>query len=210
MDPWILIAITFLEILFLVIPALIASKVEHKSFKQELREMGFSKSSKPKTALLIKILAGLSLGFIFFLIGGYIATFFRVVIIEGFGIEVVKEGEEGAIQTAPTQPNLLQVIIIVALQIIIIAPCEEGFFRGFILKKIRSNTSLFYAILISSTFFAIYHVPPFLVPLTTIITFFGYYFTFGVLLAIIYVNFDNSLIPCSVAHAFFNILILLF
>ena len=42
-DPLILIALIFLELLLILIPAFIAGKIEKKSFKEELNEMGFQK-----------------------------------------------------------------------------------------------------------------------------------------------------------------------
>ncbi|MFX1502753.1 MAG: type II CAAX prenyl endopeptidase Rce1 family protein, partial [Promethearchaeota archaeon] len=92
---------------------------------------------------------------------------------------------------------------------IITGPCEEAFFRGFLIKKLKVKLKLSYSIIFSSIIFTLYHIPPFLVPLTTIITYFGYYFAFGVLLSLVFVYFKYSLIPCSVAHSCFNILILL-
>ncbi|MHA1292966.1 MAG: lysostaphin resistance A-like protein [Promethearchaeota archaeon] len=209
-NPWILILLTFLELLLVLIPAFIAGKVEKKSFKEELNEMGFCKNTAPFIKNLHKIISGLLIGFIFFLIGGFIIIFFKYFIVENiFGASFVKEGEQGAIKTDPIQPTILQIIIIIILQVIIVGICEEAFFRGFIIKKCEKKMNLIYAVLFSSICFAFYHIPPFLVPLKTIITYFGYFFTFGILLALVYLYFDYSLIPCVVAHSFFNILILI-
>ncbi|MBD3342602.1 MAG: CPBP family intramembrane metalloprotease [Candidatus Lokiarchaeota archaeon] len=57
------------------------------------------------------------------------------------------------------------------LEVLIVGPCEEGFFRGFVLKKSENKLKNTSAILFSSLLFALYHVPPFLVPISTIITF---------------------------------------
>ena len=57
-DPIILISLSFLEILLILIPALIASRVEKKPFLEELKEMGFQK--KP-TTLLVGFLVTFSL-----------------------------------------------------------------------------------------------------------------------------------------------------
>ena len=205
-DPWLLIGLIFLEILFVVTPAYICSKIEKKHFRELLSEMGFQRNED----VFIKIIAGVSIGVIFFFFGDLVIIFFRNIVIANiFGTGFIQEGQEGAITTMPIQPNFSQIIILILLQIIIIGPCEEAFFRGFLINKIRSNIKLTYSILISSVLFTFYHVPPFLVPLPTVITFFGYYFTFGLLLALIFIYFDNSLIPCSIAHSSFNILLLL-
>ena len=205
-NPWILIGLIFLEILFVIIPAYISSKIEKKSFKKLLFEMGFQKNDD----ILIKIIAGLSIGVIFFFFGNFILIFFRHIVIENlFGTKFIAEGQEGVISTLPFQPNMVQIIILVILQIIIIGPCEEAFFRGFIIKKLNVKMKIVYSVIISSIFFSFYHVPPFLVPLTTTITYFGYYFAFGVLLASIFIFFEHSLIPCSISHSCLNVLLLL-
>ena len=205
-NPWILIALTFLEILLIFVPAVISSKIEKKTFKQLLSEMGFQKNEE----IFIKIIAGLSIGILFFFLGDFLIIFFRNVVVENlFGSKFIEAGQQGAISVAPVTPNLIQLSILIILQIVIVGPCEEAFFRGFIIKKLKVKMKLGYSVIISSILFALYHVPPFLVPITTIITFFGYYFIFGVLLAFIFVYFNYSLIPCTVAHFCFNILILL-
>ncbi len=204
--PWILIGLIFLEILFVIIPAYISSKIEKKSFKELLFEMGFQKNDD----ILIKIIAGLSIGVIFFSFGNFILIFFRHIVIENlFGTKFIAEGQEGVISTIPFQPNIVQIIILVILQIIIIGPCEEAFFRGFIIKKLNVKMKIAYTVIISSILFSLYHVPPFLVPLATTITYFGYYFVFGVLLASIFIFFEYSLIPCSISHSCLNVLLLL-
>ena len=205
-NPWILIGLIFLEILLVIIPAYISSKIEKKTFKKLLFEMGFQKNND----ILIKVVAGLSIGVIFFSFGDFILIFFRHIIIENlFGTRFIEVGQEGVINTLPILPNIIQIIILVILQIIIIGPCEEAFFRGFILKKINNKIKLAYSVIISSILFALYHVPPFIVPLTTTITYFGYYFAFGVLLALIFIFFEYSLIPCSISHSCLNVLLLL-
>ena len=126
-----------------------------------------------------------------------------------FGTQFVEQGVENAITTEPFNPTITQLIIIITIQIIIVGPCEEGFFRGFIIKKSQKKMKLIYSVILSTFIFTIYHVPPFLVPGSTIITFFGYFFTLGMLLALTFIFFKNSLLPSSIAHSMFNILILI-
>ncbi|MFW9998888.1 MAG: lysostaphin resistance A-like protein [Candidatus Hodarchaeota archaeon] len=205
-NPWILIGLTIFELLFVIVPALVSSKLEKISFKDAINQMGFQKNED----ILIKIISGLSFGILFFFFGNYIIIFFRDFIVRNlFGSEFIELGQEGVIDTTPILPNLGQLIILVILQIIIIGPCEEAFFRGYLIQKIKTKLKISYSIIISSIFFTIYHLPPLLVPITTIITFFGYYFIFGILLSLIYVYYNYSIIPCSIAHSCFNILILL-
>jgi membrane protease YdiL (CAAX protease family) len=210
-NTWILIGIMLLEILFIIIPALIASKVENTSIKDEIIFMGFHKNIDSIQKNIIKVLVGIGLGFTFFFISGYIIYLFKNIIVKSlFGSGFVKKGEQGGINTVPLEPNLFQLIIIIILHILLVGICEEAFFRGFIIKKCEMKLNQVFAILFSSVCFAFYHTPPFLVPITTIITYFGYYFTFGVLLSVLFKIFHNSLIPCAIAHGILNTLILIF
>ena len=209
-NPWILIGLTFLEILFILLPALIASKVEQTTIKEQLKEMGFQKNKEPLLLVFIKISTGLGIGILFFILGGYLIFFFRNILIESFfGTGFTKQANEGAISTQPIQPNVIQLIVLIITQILITGICEEAFFRAFIIKKSNKKVNLTSSIIISSFFFTLYHVPPFLVPLSTIVTYFGYYFIFGILLSLILLYFKYSIVPGSVAHSIFNILIII-
>jgi membrane protease YdiL (CAAX protease family) len=210
-DPIILISLSFLEILLIIIPALIASKVEKKPFLVELKEMGFQKIPTTLRKMLLKVVLGFLIGIIFFFISSFIMFIFVKYIVQIlFGTQFVEEGINNAISTSPNSPTIIQLIVLVAIQVVIVAPCEEGFFRGFIIRKSRKKMKLLYSITFSSIIFSIYHVPPFLVPLSSIITFFGYYFLFGILLSLTFILFKNSLLPNSIIHSTLNILILLF
>ncbi|MGQ4873233.1 MAG: CPBP family glutamic-type intramembrane protease [Promethearchaeia archaeon] len=178
-NPWILIGFMFLELLFIIIPVKISTIVEKKRFLDILKEIGFKYKNEHYLKKILKIFAGISLGFFFYFIGGYIIFFFRNIIIENiFGTTFIKTGEKGAIETSPVKPNIIQLVIIIILEFLLVAICEEAFFRGFLLTKLANKIKKYYATIISSIFFAIYHVPPFLVPIATIITFFGYFFFF--------------------------------
>ncbi len=146
-NPWILIFLMFLELLFIILPGLISSTVEKKPFKEVILDMGFQKNDD----ILIKIVTGFFIGIIFFLCSNYITLFFRDFIVRTvFSSEFVEQGQSGGIGTTPIQPNFIQIIILIILQIIIIGPCEEAFFRGFLIKKIENRLKLHYSIIISS------------------------------------------------------------
>ena len=210
-DPNILILISFAEILFILVPSLIAAKIEKKPLMVEVKELGFNAKNPKLKNIILKIFAGTLIGIFFFFISDLLLTFYiRFIIQNLFGAQVVEDGIGNAISTQPMNPNFIQLSLLIAIQIIVIGPCEEAFFRGFVINKSKYKVKLIYSIILSSFLFALYHVPPFLVPLTTIITFFGYYFTFGILLSLIFVAFKGSLLPNSIAHSSFNILLLMF
>ncbi len=210
-DTILLISLTFLEILLILIPTLIASKVEKKRLLDELKEIGFQRKPTTLRKMILKVVSGLLIGIIFFFISTYIISFFVDILVPLlFGAQFVEEGINNAISTTPSNPTTIEIILLIAIQVVIVAPCEEGFFRGFIIRKSSKKMKLLYSLIFSSFIFSIYHVPPFLVPFSTIITFFGYYFSFGIFLSLTFVLFKNSLLPSSIAHFTLNILILLF
>ena len=210
-DPILLIILSFLEILLILIPTLIASKIEKKPFIDELKELGFQIKPTTIKKVFIKVISGFLVGMLFFFISGFIIAFFvNTLVLMLFGAQFVEEGINNAISTTPINPNILEVILLIMIQVIIIAPSEEGFFRGFIIKKSNNKMKIIYSIILSSFIFSIYHVPLFIVPISTIVTFFGYYFTFGIFLSLIFVIFKFSLLPSVIAHFTLNILLLLF
>ncbi|MFW9897489.1 MAG: lysostaphin resistance A-like protein [Candidatus Thorarchaeota archaeon] len=210
-DPILLISLSFLEILLILIPTLITSKIEKKPFIYELKEIGFQIKPTTLKNMITKLLSGFLIGILFFFLSGYIIDLFvNSVVLLLFGVEFVKEGINNAFSTTPINPSLLELILLITIQVVIISPSEEGFFRGFIIRKSNKKMKIIYSIMLSSFIFTIYHVPPFLVPISTIITFFGYYFTFGIFLSLTFVIFKFSLLPSVIAHFTLNILLLLF
>jgi len=210
-DPNLLILISFAEILFILVPSLIAAKIEKNPFIVEVKELGFNvKNSKLKN-IILKICAGLLIGIFFFFISEILLSFYLRFIIQNlFGAQFIEDGIGNAIYTQPVNPNFVQLSLLIAIQIVIIGPCEEAFFRGFVINKSKNKVKFIYSIILSSLLFTMYHVPPFFVPLTTIISFFGYYFTFGILLSLVFIAFKGSLLPSSIAHSSLNILLLIF
>ncbi|MBY9020519.1 MAG: CPBP family intramembrane metalloprotease [Candidatus Lokiarchaeota archaeon] len=210
-DPNILILISLAEVLFILVPSFITAKIKKSPFIVEVKEIGLNVKNPKLKNIILKILAGILIGIFFFSISDLLLTFYiRFIIQNLFGAQVIEDGIGNAISTQPMNPNLIQFSLLITIQIVIIGPCEEAFFRGFVINKIKHKVKLIYSIIFSSFLFAIYHVPPFLVPLTTIITFFGYYFTLGILLSLVFVAFKGSLLPSSIAHSSFNILLLIF
>ena len=55
-DPIVLISLSFLEILLIIIPTLIASKIEKKSILDELKEIGFKRKPTTIKKVLLKVI----------------------------------------------------------------------------------------------------------------------------------------------------------
>jgi len=209
-NPWVLILLSMLEILFIVVPILISSRISRTTIKQELYQIGLQISLSDFTNKLIKITLGIFIGIGLLLLSTLILYFSRDIIVAVvFSEEFVNEGMENTISTQLLNPNILQVFIFGIIQFLIIGPCEESFFRGFIITKLKEKTRLSYAMIISTIAFTLFHVPPFLVPLSTVVSYFVYYFTIGFILSLVFRYSNFSLLPGSMAHSVFNFLILI-
>lgn len=207
---WILIILMALELLLIFIPIIISAKIQKISIKQEFLEIGLFKAPKSFYNTAIKLILGIDFGIFLFIFSGILIFLFRNILVGNLlGIEFVEEGTSNIINTEPINPTLIELTIIIILQILITGPCEEGFFRGFLIHKLNSKLKLTYSVLISSVIFVFYHVPPFLVPIQTIITYFGYYFIIGLLMALLFIYSKGSLLLCSITHSVFNILVLI-
>lgn len=207
---WILIIFYCLELLLILVPIFISAKLEKKSIRLEFREIGFFIGIKRLYNISLKIILGFDIAIFLYLLGGLLLYVYRdILIVSLFGIQFVKQGIVNSINTAPLYPSPIEITVYIILQLFITAPSEEGFFRGFIIQKLNHKLKLIYSMLISSIIFALYHTPPFLVPIQTVISYFGYFFLIGLIFAIIFIMSNRSLSMCIITHSFFNILVLI-
>lgn len=206
---WYLIILMILELIILLVPVYVSSILEKKSIKVEFKEIGFFRGSKGIFNLVLRIILGIDVGIFLYIFAGLFLFLYKDILITSlFGTQFVEEGVSNRINAAPINSNLLEIIFIIILQVLITSPSEEGFFRGFLIQKFNRKLKLKYTVLISSALFTFYHLPPFLVPVTTIITYFGYYFLLGFLLALIFIYSNKSIMICIISHSIFNIFIL--
>ena len=204
-----LIFLTFLELLLVIIPIIIMNLMDKKPLIVHLKSMGFDFSRFSYQEALLSIFEGIGVAIILFLIAGLLTDVSFTIISSIFGDAFIQDAVSNLIDVSPTEPSILELIIIIFLQFLIVAPCEEAFFRGFIFKKLHYKVNYIFSLVLSSTIFAFYHVPPFIVPYSTIFLYFWYFFTFGILLALLYSLNRELLLPCILTHAIFNTIVLI-
>ena len=205
----ILILITFLELLLLVIPIIFVYIFKKQSLFSQLKSIGFDRSKYNSKRVLICIFEGTLIAILFSLIASWLIYSSIIVVSYIFGDAFVQNAINNAIYVEPTRATPVELTIFVILQFMIVAPCEEGFFRGFLFKKLNNKLNFSVSLLLSSTIFAFYHIPPCIVPFSTITFYFGYFFTFGILLSLLYSLNRGLLLPCIIAHAIFNTIVLI-
>ncbi|MHA1672139.1 MAG: lysostaphin resistance A-like protein [Promethearchaeota archaeon] len=201
------------EIIFILIPLLIF-KLQKKDLRYEFRHRIVpNEQLKRKTSLrIVDVLIGFGIGFGFYFLGSLMTTLNRTIIILWNGEDYYQSASAGSVNTTPPPPPPDPLIIwcLIVIGVILffttVAVSEEFCFRGVIMKEI-GHKSKFWAVIISGAFFMLYHVFPGIVPWATFLTFWSYYFIFGVLLALITIYRKGDLIIPIIAHGTLNSII---
>jgi len=146
----------------------------------------------PTRALVRDIAIGLQLALIFAMLRGIAIR--QMLAGRGPDDETPLPGIAGTI----CEMQRLRDIVLAAVAVGVIAPiAEELFFRGFVYPGLRKQFGMWPSVLMSSAFFAIFHIRE--DPLVL-----AYPFLLGMMLALIY-EFSSSLVAPILAHAAWNL-----
>ncbi|MHA1731641.1 MAG: CPBP family intramembrane glutamic endopeptidase [Promethearchaeota archaeon] len=163
-------------------------------------ETGGVKKKIPKF-VSIELAVGVAVGAGMLFLGEFSWALGYYVTVALFGREYYEEASAGAVDTSPPSLNHFQVVLVVVLMFVVVGACEELFFRGLLLEELPGRSSV--RVFIATILFAIYHVPPGIVPLQTTSTFIWYYASLGLVLGLLYL-WRGSLLAPIVAHGLFN------
>ena len=210
---WAYFLFCFSELLFIAIPMLVF-KLQKKDLRYEFRHRIIPNEMLDRNAWFrfVDIIMGIFIGVFFYYFGGILAFTIKKVVIATKGEDYYNTATEGSVNTTPPPPPpsplLIWGIIISGILIIFVtvAFAEEFCFRGVLLKEFN-HINKFLGVILSSAIFMIYHVFPGIVPWTTFVTFWLYYFSFGVLLSLITMFQRGDLIVAIVAHGTFDSII---
>jgi len=206
----------FAELIFIAIP-MIVFKLQKKDLKYEFRHRIVPNEMLNRNFWfrLADIIMGIFIGVFFYYFGGLLAITIKKVIIEIMGEEFYNTASVGSVNTTPPPPPpdplIIWTLIIVGVIVIFttVAFAEEFCFRGVLLKEFNHKNKVF-GVILSSTLFMLFHVMPGIVPWSTFLTFWLYYFVFGVLISLITMFQKGDLIVSIVAHGTFNSIIWIF
>ena len=203
------------ELIFIAIP-LIVFKLQKKDLKYEFRHRIIPNEMLHRNFWfrLADIIMGIFIGVFFYYFGGLLAFTIKKIVIENYGQEYYDTASEGSVNTTPpppspeTEPLIIWTLIIVGVIVIFVtvAFAEEFCFRGVLLKEFNHKNKVF-GVILSSVLFMMFHVMPGIVPWSTFLTFWLYYFSFGVLLSLVTLFQKGDLIVSIVAHGTFNSII---
>ncbi len=201
------------ELIFIAIP-MIVFRIQKKDLKYEFRHRIIPNEMLDRNFWfrILDILIGIFIGVFFFYFGGLLAFTIKKVVVDTKGDEYYDTASEGSVNTTPPPPPpnplIIWTLIIVGIIVIFItvAFAEEFCFRGVLLKELNHKNK-FFGVIFSSALFMLFHVFPGIVPWSTFVTFWLYYFAFGVLLSLITLIQKGDLIVSIVAHGTFNSII---
>lgn len=193
--------VSLLELIFIAIP-LIVFKFQKKDLKYEFRFRIIPESRSVKRRLL-DIVMGLLLGVGFLFVGSYVAFFIRQLVIYFMGESFYSSASAGSVNTSPPSLQVWELVLSVAVMYCLVGLSEEYCFRGVLFKEMGKKSALL-GWVGSSLLFSLYHVFPGIVPFSTFLTFWFYYFLFGILLAAITYVQKGDLITAIIAHGTFN------
>jgi len=195
------------ELIFIAIP-MIVFKIQKKDLKYEFRHRIIPDEMLHRNGWLrmADIIFGILFGVFFYFFGGLLSITIRKVIILIMGEEFYNTASEGSVNTTPPPPPPDPLIIWTLVIFISVAFAEEFCFRGVLLKEFNHKNKVF-GVILSSFLFMLFHVMPGIVPWSTFMTFWLYYFTFGVLLSLITIFQKGDLIVAIFAHGTFNSII---
>jgi len=201
------------ELIFIAIP-MIVFKIQKKDLKYEFRHRIIPDEMLHRKGWLrlADIIFGILFGVFFYFFGGLLSSTIRKVIILIMGEDFYNTASEGSVNTTPPPPPpdplIIWTLIIVGVIVIfvIVAFAEEFCFRGVLLKEFNHKNKVF-GVILSSFLFMLFHLMPGIVPWSTFLTFWLYYFSFGVLLSLITIFQKGDLIVAIFAHGTFNSII---
>lgn len=179
--------------------------------RRDSRSPGIARAPVLPVSTRARVLAReVSLGLVvaegMFFLGDLVQLASRAVTVAILGEDYYRAASAGAINTSPPTLARGQVVLAIALMFAIVGSCEELFFRGCLVTEFDLGPAA--RVLASSALFGLYHVPPFLVPAATTLTFLPYYFVMGLVLGTLFLWRERTLMAPVAAHGAYNAILL--
>jgi membrane protease YdiL (CAAX protease family) len=197
---WDYLALLLFELVFLAGTIAIVKGRKHSLASTFWGERAGDKAAR---GIILNILLGLGIGGLFFLIGWGIATLTEQVVTVTFGNQVLEDAQQGVVNLTPPTFSPVGIALAIAGQYVLVGSCEELFFRGALFRDLFTRRQRLGAVL-SAGAFMIYHVFPGIVPWVTFAINWPYYFSLGLLFALLAWLRRFNLIAPIIAHGTYN------
>ncbi len=153
--------------------------------------------------VFLNILIGLGAGCLFFLAGWGFSYLTNQFVTATYGAQILEEAQQGSVDLTPPAFSPVGITLAITGQYLLVGLCEEFFFRGTLFRNLFPQRQRLGAVL-SAGAFMIYHVFPGIVPWVTFAVNWPYYFSLGLLFALLAWSRHFNLIAPIVAHGTYN------
>jgi len=215
LNPLFLVVSTFIELFLILIPLLYIKRfLQNPTLKNRLALLGFTREDFDQMGLIKEIFIGI--GFAFAGLGLVIGSSLIVeLILQAFGITIEVADDADVLVSGL---DVLFLILMIIMMIVIVGPCEEILFRGYMQKGLVRVVGDKWGIFITAFIFAIIHLmmlPVYLLiypPIIVLILFFYLfvpYIAISLMLGLLFRWRKENLIAVIITHGVYNSLTLL-
>jgi len=213
-SPLFLVFATFAELLLILFPLLWVRKyLQNPNLKNRLIILGFTTKGYDNNGVLKEI--GIGIGFAFIGLGVVVGASLAIRSLFRLFFEF-EESTPSDADVLITGFDVFLLILMIIMMIIIVGPCEEILFRGFMQRGLVRNLGDIWGIILTALIFAAIHLVGLLFflinPIIFLILFIYFlvpYFAISLLLGLVFRWRNENLITVIVTHGVYNSLTLL-
>ncbi len=213
LNPFFLVIITLVELILILFPIWWAGRyIQNPTFKNRLTVLGFTTRGYDGKEIAKEV--GIGIGFAFVGVVVVVGVSLLIqIILELFGVRVTPEAESyGTI----TIYDLIVLILMILMMILVVGPCEEIAFRGFMQRGLSRVLSKNWGYIITALIFAGIHlISIFLISenlgdlFISFLLLFPPYLAISLMIGGMYRWREENLIAVSVTHGVYNSLTLI-
>lgn len=208
-NPTLIAFLTLFEFILIAFPLIWTRRyLKNPSLKNRLALLGFTTKGYDEKRILKEV--GIGLGFALIGLGVVVgATLAMTFILELFGVQFVEPSETEANITVG---DIFALIVMILMMILVVGPCEEILFRGFMMKGLTRTLGKNLSLFLTAFIFAIIHLVVVFVyiiidPVLFVILFvylFAPYIAISIMLGLLFNWRGENLIACVVCHGVYN------
>jgi hypothetical protein len=216
-NPLLVVFATLAELILIIIPLWYIKKyLKNPNLENRLALLGFTTKEYDQKGILREILIGIGFAVIgLFLVAISslgIELFLRYVL----GVRIIREPAGSDAGVVITGMDIFVLVLMVIMMLVIVGPCEEILFRGFMQRALVRNLGDKWGILITAIIFAAIHLVGLIIYIFNPIIFgilfiylFAPYIAISLMLGLLFRWRDENLIAVIVTHGVYNSLTLI-
>jgi membrane protease YdiL (CAAX protease family) len=216
-NPFFIVFSTLAELILILIPLWYVKRyLKNPTLDNRLTLLGFTIKGYQGTKLFREVIIGL----IFAVVGLFLVAFsslgIELLLRYVFGIRIIEESPSSDVEVLITGMDILVLILMVLMMLIIVGPCEEILFRGFMQRGLVRRLGEKWGIAITAIIFASIHLVGLFIyilnPLVFIILFiylFAPYIAISLMLGLMFRWRNENLIAVVITHGVYNSLTLI-